>query len=201
MQAPRASAKSASDLLPKACKSARCKFSQLRKPLKAACLFCQSALAHAAAGGQLADNRIATTCQLLATFQEYCADGADSFAQTIKLHERGHREESLARAHQVIKGNWQLSGGHKGDSADDRTAGSRAVRDFQSFVDAGITTLDTADIYGPSEKLIGDFVRQRGGADGLQILTKSCKFGQDLRNVSQKAMSQVHTRACYVAPV
>ena len=91
----------------------------------------------------------------------------------------------------MIKGNWQLSGGHSGDRADDRTRGSAAIADMATFVAAGVTTFDTADIYGPSESLIGDFIRRRGGADGLQILTKSCKFGSDMVNVSKKSVAQV----------
>ena len=44
----------------------------------------------------------------------------------------------------VIKGCWQLSGGHKGDPADDRTSKDKgAVEDFETFVNAGITTFDT----------------------------------------------------------
>lgn len=56
---------------------------------------------------------------------------------------------------QVIKGCWQLSGGHKGDSATDRTGGAAALEDFQTFFNAGITTWDAADHYGPAEDLIG----------------------------------------------
>ena len=96
-----------------------------------------------------------------------------------------------ARCAQVIKGNWQLSGGHKGDRGDDRTAGKQAIADFKAFVDAGVTTFDTADIYGPSESLIGDYINSRGGAEGLQLLTKACKFGSDMQNVSQDSISAV----------
>lgn len=96
---------------------------------------------------------------------------------------------------QVIKGNWQLSGGHAGDKGDDRTRGSAAVADMASFAAAGVTTFDTADIYGPSEGLIGEFVRKRGGADGLQLLTKSCKFGRDMLEVSQRSTSQVRSQS------
>ena len=96
---------------------------------------------------------------------------------------------------QVIKGNWQLSGGHKGDRKDDRTAGKAAIADFATFVNAGITTFDTADIYGPSEGLIGEYIRSRPeGVEGLQILTKCCKFGGELQTVSQSSISQVVLR-------
>jgi aryl-alcohol dehydrogenase-like predicted oxidoreductase len=70
---------------------------------------------------------------------------------------------SIAR---VIKGGWQLAGGH-GDV--DRAA---AIADMHAFVDAGFTTFDCADIYTGVEALIGAFVRDRGRSDDLQIHTK-----------------------------
>ena len=39
---------------------------------------------------------------------------------------------------QVLKGCWQLSGGHQGEAVSDRTAGSAAVQDFEAFYDAGM---------------------------------------------------------------
>lgn len=58
----------------------------------------------------------------------------------------------------VIKGCWQLSGGHRGERNSDRTSGEAAVSDFGEFVDNGITTLDAADHYGAAEPLIGRFL-------------------------------------------
>jgi aryl-alcohol dehydrogenase-like predicted oxidoreductase len=66
----------------------------------------------------------------------------------------------------LIKGGWQLAGGHGA------VDGAAARRDMHAFVEAGITTFDCADIYTGVESLIGDFVRERGGAGGLQIHTK-----------------------------
>ncbi|KAK9821998.1 hypothetical protein WJX81_006467 [Elliptochloris bilobata] len=95
------------------------------------------------------------------------------------------------RVSRVIKGCWQLSGGHKGQRASDRTAGKAAVEDFQPFVEAGITTFDTADIYGPSESLIGDYLERKGrGEPAVQVLTKFCCFGGDMRSVSAKSVRQ-----------
>jgi len=51
----------------------------------------------------------------------------------------------------IWKGGWHLSGGH-GD-IDPKAA----VEDFRAFVEAGITTLDVADIYTGVEEMIGDF--------------------------------------------
>lgn len=76
----------------------------------------------------------------------------------------------------VIKGCWQLGGGHRGGRSD-RTSGHAAVEDIHTFVQNGITTLDTADIYGPSEKIIGSY-RKEFPSEGrdCQVLTKFCCF-------------------------
>ncbi|CAF1192927.1 unnamed protein product [Rotaria sp. Silwood1] len=72
----------------------------------------------------------------------------------------------------TLNGLWQVSGGH---GHIDRTA---AIKDMFRYVDAGLTTWDLADIYGPAEDIMGEFRRQllaiRGKAalDNLQIFTK-----------------------------
>ncbi len=58
----------------------------------------------------------------------------------------------------VIKGSWQLAGGHGAVSR------SAAIEDMRQFVDAGITTFDCADIYTGVESLIGAFLRSRAAA-------------------------------------
>ncbi len=54
----------------------------------------------------------------------------------------------------LIKGGWQLAGGH---GPVDRAA---AIRDMFAFAEAGVTAFDCADIYTGVEELIGDFLRQ-----------------------------------------
>lgn len=66
----------------------------------------------------------------------------------------------------LLKGGWQLAGGHGAVPA------SAALADMQAFVDAGITTFDCADIYTGVESLIGDFVRRRAPARDVQVHTK-----------------------------
>lgn len=66
----------------------------------------------------------------------------------------------------LIKGGWQLAGGH---GPIDRAA---ALDDMRAFVAAGMTSFDCADIYTGVEALIGDFVRSRGTVADLQIHTK-----------------------------
>ncbi len=48
----------------------------------------------------------------------------------------------------------------RGDGSTDRTYGQAAVEDIRKFVAAGVTTLDTADHYGPSEALIGRYLAE-----------------------------------------
>lgn len=67
----------------------------------------------------------------------------------------------------VIKGGWQLAGGH--GAIDEQVA----LDDMARFVDAGITTFDCADIYTGVEALIGRFLKTRGsGATPVQVHTK-----------------------------
>ena len=49
----------------------------------------------------------------------------------------------------IIKGGWHLSGGHGPVNE------AEAIQDMRSFVEAGITTFDCADIYTGVEELIG----------------------------------------------
>ena len=64
----------------------------------------------------------------------------------------------------LVKGGWQLAGGH---GAVDRDA---ALADMRAFVAAGMTSFDCADIYTGVEALIGDFVRPRA-SNSLSGLT------------------------------
>ncbi len=54
----------------------------------------------------------------------------------------------------LIKGGWQLAGGH--GAIDERVA----IADVFAFAEAGIDTFDCADIYTGVESLIGDFLHQ-----------------------------------------
>ena len=67
----------------------------------------------------------------------------------------------------LIKGGWQLAGGH--GPVDERAA----LDDMAAFVDAGITAFDCADIYTGVESLIGRFLRSRpSSATPVQVHTK-----------------------------
>ncbi|WP_420407327.1 aldo/keto reductase [Hoeflea sp.] len=94
--------------------------------------------------------------------------------QTVELAP-GHR---ITR---VIKGGWQLAGGH---GAVDRDAG---IKDMIAFADAGITTFDCADIYTGVEAMIGDFraeYKRVRGAEALSAVKVHTKFVPDLGNLA-----------------
>ena len=76
----------------------------------------------------------------------------------------------LAPGYQIsrlIKGGWQLAGGHGAVDVD------AAVADMTAFADAGITTFDCADIYTGVEALIGSFLHrlraERGAAAAARV--------------------------------
>ncbi len=69
----------------------------------------------------------------------------------------------------LLKGGWQLAGGHGPVDA------AAALADMDRFVDAGITTFDCADIYTGVEALIGEWLKRRaarGEAVPVQVHTK-----------------------------
>ncbi|NHT77284.1 aryl-alcohol dehydrogenase-like predicted oxidoreductase [Rhizobium sp. PP-F2F-G38] len=77
----------------------------------------------------------------------------------------------------VIRGGWQLAGGHG------TVDGDTAVEDMIAFADAGITTFDCADIYTGVEELIGRFRLAYGnlrGAEALSRIRVHTKFVPDL---------------------
>ena len=77
----------------------------------------------------------------------------------------------------VIRGNWQLAGGHGAIGETD------ALDALQSAFDAGLTTFDCADIYTGVEALIGAFRTRlvaRRGAEAARALKIHTKLVPDL---------------------
>jgi aryl-alcohol dehydrogenase-like predicted oxidoreductase len=77
----------------------------------------------------------------------------------------------------VIRGGWQLAGGH---GAIDREA---AIDDLVAAFDAGVTTFDCADIYTGVEELIGAFrarLADLRGADAVKAVKVHTKLVPDL---------------------
>lgn len=66
----------------------------------------------------------------------------------------------------VIRGGWQLAGGHGPVDA------AEQIEDMIAFADAGITTFDCADIYTGVEELIGAFRSEYGNRRGAEALAQ-----------------------------
>ena len=82
----------------------------------------------------------------------------------------------------LIKGGWQLAGGH-GDV--DREA---AIADMRAFVDAGVTTFDCADIYTGVEEMIGAFLvslRAERGQEAVRAVRVHTKFVPDTASLAK----------------
>ena len=88
----------------------------------------------------------------------------------------------------VVKGGWQLAGGH---GAIDR---ARAVEDMAAFVDAGVTSFDCADIYTGVESLIGEFLTTRAPGD-VQVHTKCVPDLDRLTALESRELERIVARS------
>ena len=70
----------------------------------------------------------------------------------------------------ILNGMWQVAGGHGYIDHE------LAVADMVKYHDAGFTTWDLADIYGPAEDLIGEFMRKLSTLKGKEELNKTQAF-------------------------
>jgi aryl-alcohol dehydrogenase-like predicted oxidoreductase len=70
----------------------------------------------------------------------------------------------------VLNGMWQVSGAHG------RIDPTRAVAEMFAYHDAGFTTWDLADHYGPAEDFIGEFRRQFATRHGVERLSEIQAF-------------------------
>jgi aryl-alcohol dehydrogenase-like predicted oxidoreductase len=89
----------------------------------------------------------------------------------------------------VIRGGWQLAGGHGPVDRDATQA------DLMAFYEAGVTTFDCADIYTGVEAMIGDFraaTHRRLGASALARLKVHTKFVPDLGRLAR--IDRAHVR-------
>ena len=90
----------------------------------------------------------------------------------------------------VIRGGWQLAGGH-GPVDPDQT-----IADMTAFADAGITTFDCADIYTGVEDLIGAFLTTyaaKRGAEARARIRVHTKLVPDLESLA--SLDRAHIRA------
>ena len=85
----------------------------------------------------------------------------------------------------VLAGMWQVSGAHG------RIDPERAVEAMRRHFDAGFTTFDLADHYGPAEDLVGEFRRRYGTPEGFRAFTKWVpRPGPMGRNVVERAVDR-----------
>lgn len=70
----------------------------------------------------------------------------------------------------LLNGMWQVSGVHG------RIDPQAALRDMVAYHDAGFTTWDLADHYGPAEDFIGEFRRQLAATRGHEVLASVQAF-------------------------
>ncbi|WGV25659.1 aldo/keto reductase [Halotia branconii] len=70
----------------------------------------------------------------------------------------------------ILNGMWQVSGGHG------RINPQAAIEAMFQYVDAGFTTWDLADHYGPAEDFIGEFRRQMIAMRGQEALANIQAF-------------------------
>ena len=95
------------------------------------------------------------------------------------------------RIPRIIRGGWQLAGDH---GAVDR---ERAVAEIAAFVDAGLDTVDGADIYTGVEAIYGDFNARRraAGLAPLQVHTKCVPDHDDLARVDAAYIRRIVERS------
>jgi len=92
------------------------------------------------------------------------------------------------RISRLLKGGWQLAGGH---GSVDREA---AIADMAAYYEGGITTFDCADIYTGVEEMIGEFRRDylaRNGHESLRDLRVHTKYVPDLATLPTLDRQQV----------
>ncbi len=95
------------------------------------------------------------------------------------------------RIPRVLRGGWQLAGGHGEVNRE------RAIEDITAFVDAGLDTVDGADIYTGVEALYGEFNARhdQGNARRLQVHTKFVPDFDDLARVDEAYVRRIVERS------
>ena len=95
------------------------------------------------------------------------------------------------RIPRVIRGGWQLAGEHGPVERE------RAIRDMATFLDAGMNTVDGADIYTGVEDIYGEFnaQRQAAGLPRMQVHTKFVPDFADLHRVDAAYVRRIIARS------
>ena len=95
------------------------------------------------------------------------------------------------RCARIIRGGWQLAGDHGPVERE------RAIGDMALFLNAGLDTVDGADIYTGVEEMYGAFNRQRraAGLPRIQVHTKFVPDYGDLAHVDATYVRRIITRS------
>ena len=135
----------------------------------------------------LSQSFYASTSGLLLPKSSMAADGGSTATSAPRIPTmRLGGGKSTLEVSRTIQGYWQLAGGHGSYREID------AIKNMESHYNAGITTLDTADIYGPSELIIGKFLKSQPKAIPC---TKFCCF-RYLEDISRSEVRQRIQSAC-----
>jgi aryl-alcohol dehydrogenase-like predicted oxidoreductase len=91
----------------------------------------------------------------------------------------------------LIRGGWQLAGGHGTVEV------GRAIADMRAFLDAGVSTFDCADIYTGVEEMIGTFAAGLPAAERarLRVHTKFVPDWSDLDRVDFAYVERIIDRS------
>ena len=95
------------------------------------------------------------------------------------------------RIPRVIRGGWQLAGEHGPVERE------RAIEDMATFLDAGLNTVDGADIYTGVEDIYGEFNARRraAGLPRMQVHTKFVPDFADLQRVDAAYVRRIIARS------
>lgn len=95
------------------------------------------------------------------------------------------------RIPRILRGGWQLAGDHGPVERE------RAIADMAVFLDAGLNTVDGADIYTGVEDMYGSFnaARSAAGLPRLQVHTKFVPDYGDLATVDAAYVRRIITRS------
>ena len=83
-----------------------------------------------------------------------CEEGGSQERKKIMARVPLCRLKNGLKICRILNGMWQVSGSHGAIDS------NRASREMFKYFDAGLTTFDMADIYGPAEEIFGDFLEQ-----------------------------------------
>lgn len=93
----------------------------------------------------------------------------------------------------IVTGLWQVADMERDGAALDLEAMAAAMA---PYAEAGLTSFDMADHYGSAEEIAGLFVKRRGSAEGIELLTKwvpppGAVTRDDVRSAVQRSLDRM----------